>query len=166
MGANLIPLLENLGMIDAFEWGAADFSGMDGSRDLFIDVVVHKAVVEVDVKTGTVAAGATGVGIISAISGPANSTFPADHPCRIMIYDTNSASILFLGRVTDPTSSGGVSLPIVQHPAGDSDWRWRRWLRHSGHNRFGFNISGTKTRAWWWNPARTSLRAVGFQSRL
>ncbi len=76
MGANLIPLLENLGMIDAFEWGAADFSGMDGSRDLFIDVVVHKAVVEVD-ETGTVAAGATGVGIISAISGPANSTFRA-----------------------------------------------------------------------------------------
>jgi len=139
MGANLIPLLENLGMMDAFESGVADFSGMDGGRDLFIDVVVHKAVVEVD-ETGTVAAGATGVGIIAAIGDPVNQTFRADHPFLFMIYDTNSASILFLGRVTDPTSSGGVSpstvpiQPVIQTGDGGFDMQ---------NHRFGFNISGT-----------------------
>jgi hypothetical protein len=34
----------HLGMADAFT-GAADFSGMDGTRELFIDDVVHKTFV-------------------------------------------------------------------------------------------------------------------------
>ncbi len=87
-------------MIDAFEWGAADFSGMDGSWDLFIDVVVYKAVVEVD-ETGTVAAGATGVGIIKRNQRPGKFNISGwITRSSYMIYDTNSASVLFLGRVT------------------------------------------------------------------
>jgi serine protease inhibitor len=140
MGANLIPWLENLGMIDAFSPGVADFSGMDGRWDLFIDAVVHKAVVEVD-ETGTVAAGATGVGVTATVAGgPPNPTFRADHPFLFMIYDTNSASILFLGRVADPTTGGGASpstlpiQPMIQ--TGDGGFGIR-------NNQFCFNISGT-----------------------
>ncbi len=57
-----------------------------------------------------------------------------------MIYDTNSASVLFLGRVTDPTSSGGVSLPIVPIQPVIQTGGGGYGIQN---NRFGFNISGT-----------------------
>ena len=57
-----------------------------------------------------------------------------------MIYDTNSASILFLGRVADPTNGGGSSTstgpikPTIQ--TGDGGFGMK-------NNQFCFNISGT-----------------------
>jgi len=108
MTANLIPDLQSLGMTDAFIPGVADFSGMDGTNDLSIDVVVHKAFVDVD-EAGTVAAAATAVGVgVMAIPGPPPPpVFRADHPFLFMIRDTLSGSILFLGRVADPPAASG-----------------------------------------------------------
>ncbi len=40
--------LTKLGMTDAFSLNAADFSGMTGNRDLFIEDGIHKAFVEVN----------------------------------------------------------------------------------------------------------------------
>ena len=40
---DLNKTLMSMGMSDAFSPGKADFSGMDGKRDLFISAVVHKA---------------------------------------------------------------------------------------------------------------------------
>ena len=57
----LAPTLGAMGMPLAFT-DRADFSGMDGKRDLFISAVVHKARVDVD-ERGTEAAAATGVGV-------------------------------------------------------------------------------------------------------
>jgi len=45
---NLNRLLADLGMPDAFDPSRADFSGIDGARDLFIGAVLHKAFVAVD----------------------------------------------------------------------------------------------------------------------
>ena len=59
--------LAEMGMPNAFSDGA-DFSGMTGSRDLWISKVVHKAFVSVD-EEGTEAAAATAVGIC-LLSGP------------------------------------------------------------------------------------------------
>ena len=79
----------------------ADFSGMDGSRDLFISEVVHKAYVDVN-EEGTEAAAATAVGVrASAVM--RTPVFRADHPFIFLIRDIRSGCILFLGRMSDPT---------------------------------------------------------------
>jgi serpin B len=99
----LSQTLAAMGMTDAFST-RADFSGMDGARDLFISAVIHKAFVEVN-EEGTEAAAATGVavGAMAVMRPIANVVFRADHPFVFLIRDVHSGSILFLGRVTDPT---------------------------------------------------------------
>jgi serine protease inhibitor len=95
-------LLSKMGMPTAFT-DAADFSGIDGQKDLYISKVFHKAWVEVDEK-GTEAAAATGVGISTmAVMQPA--VFNADHPFLFLIRDKRSGAILFMGRVTEPTQA-------------------------------------------------------------
>jgi serpin B len=100
---DLVPILENMGMLDAFLPGAADFSGIDGGGDLSIGTASHEAVVEVN-ETGTVAAGATVIILPVAL---APTLFLANHSFVFLIRDTNSANILFMGRVDDPT--GGIA---------------------------------------------------------
>ena len=97
---DLSSKLQNLGMKRAF--GEADFSGMDGTRQLYLSAVFHKAFVEVN-EDGTEAAAATGavVGLRSARRGP---SFRADHPFLFLIRDKATGSILFLGRYARPAS--------------------------------------------------------------
>jgi serpin B len=95
------PTLAALGMKDAFSPQDADFSGMDGKRDLFISAVLHKAFVDVT-EEGTEAAAATGV-MVAATSAPMRPVeFRADHPFIFLIRDERTQSILFIGRLTDP----------------------------------------------------------------
>jgi len=89
--------LASLGMPLAFS-GQADFSGMDGSHNLLIDEVVHKAFIEVN-EEGTEAAAATAVGIRATSMPP---QFIADHPFLFLIRENSTGTILFIGRVTDP----------------------------------------------------------------
>jgi serpin B len=94
--------LASMGMPDAFAPGVADFSGIDGTRRLFLSAVVHKAFVDVN-ETGTEAAGATGVSI-GVTSVPARlPVFRADHPFFFVIRENRSGSLLFLGRLVSPT---------------------------------------------------------------
>jgi serpin B len=97
---NLVPALSALGMKDAF--GNADFSGITGNRDLFISQVVHQATVTVD-EEGTEAAAATGVAFEQSAFPPASLT--VDRPYLFFIRDHKTGTILFLGRVTDPTQT-------------------------------------------------------------
>ena len=98
---NLGETLAGMGMADAFDTSKADFSGMDGLRDLFISQVVHKAFVNVDEK-GTEAAAATGVAVgATAIQYP--TVVKVDRPFLFFIYDQKTGTILFAGRVMDPT---------------------------------------------------------------
>ncbi|XP_078606181.1 leukocyte elastase inhibitor-like isoform X3 [Branchiostoma floridae x Branchiostoma japonicum] len=93
--------LKKMGMGEAFS-DAADFSGMSGSKDLFISAVVHKAFVEVN-EEGTEAAAATGVVMMLCaldLEGPPE--FVADHPFLFLIRDNRSNSVLFLGRMYKP----------------------------------------------------------------
>ncbi len=98
-----------LGMTLAFQHptppnNGADFSGIDGMRDLYIQKVIHQAYVGVDEK-GTTAAAATAVviGTINAVI--ISQAFIVDHPFVFLIVDNSAGTILFMGRVSDPTVS-------------------------------------------------------------
>jgi len=91
-------------MTDAFDALLADFSAMDGSRDLSVGTVIHKAVIAVDEK-GTTAAAATGVSVgITAIrmDWP---TLVVDRPFLFFIRHNPTGAILFQGRVLDPSQA-------------------------------------------------------------
>jgi len=90
--------LESLGMTSAFDTNS-DFSGIDGTKLLFISDAIHKAFVEVN-EEGTEAAATTMIHV--ATLGMANR-FNADHPFLFLIRENGSGSILFLGRIVDPT---------------------------------------------------------------
>jgi len=84
--------------------GSADFSGLNGERNLFISAVLHKAFVEVN-EEGTEAAAATGVVIgLRAVAAPP-AVFRADHPFLFLIREKTCGSILFLGRLADPAAN-------------------------------------------------------------
>ena len=89
--------LAALGMPTAFS-GAADFSGMIEGGGLHLDQVEHEAFVEVD-EQGTRAAAATG-GAMADSHGP---TITIDRPFIYLIRDRGAGTILFIGRVIDPT---------------------------------------------------------------
>jgi serpin B len=93
--------LQSLGMKTAFT-SSADFSGIDGRRDLFLSSAVHKAFVDV-AEAGTEAAAATGMAfaLASARTEP-EPVFRADHPFVFLIRDTRSGLVLFSGRLMDP----------------------------------------------------------------
>jgi serpin B len=94
--------LSAVGMTDAFDPDRADFSGMDGARDLFIGSVLHKAFVSVD-ENGTEAAAATAVimELTSAMPGEP-IVFAVDRPFIFLIRDNQTGSVLFVGRVVSP----------------------------------------------------------------
>jgi serpin B len=97
---SLKDTLAGMGMPIPFS-GAADFSGMTGSPDLYIDEVLHKAFVSVD-EAGTEAAAATAVVMReSAMPGqPVEVTI--DSPFIFFIRDIETGAVLFVGRVLNP----------------------------------------------------------------
>jgi serpin B len=99
---DLAEPLTHLGMEDAFD-GEANFSGIDGLRDLFVSKVIHRALFDLD-ENGVVAAAAT------AASMNATSVFPneppiamtVDHPFLFFIVDLKSQEMLFMGKMAQP----------------------------------------------------------------
>lgn len=99
--SELNDLLVELGMKAAFSDGA-DFSGITKDR-VAVDGVIHEAVIKV-IEGGTIAAAATGI-TVGTTSIPAEpKTIVLDRPFLLAIYDAPTGSVLFLGRVLDPTA--------------------------------------------------------------
>ncbi|MBN1857953.1 serpin family protein [Candidatus Bipolaricaulota bacterium] len=99
---SLVPPLVALGMNAAFSPGEADFSGIDGSRSLFISDVIHEAFVSVN-EAGTEAAAATAVLFErTSVPGPP-VTVTVNRPFLFVIQDLPTGEILFVGRVVDPS---------------------------------------------------------------
>jgi serine protease inhibitor len=110
--------LQGMGMVRAFNdprtADGAQFDGMSQSQDpaqkLYVSKVLHKAFVEVSEK-GTEAAAATAVMMAMPKSARPPSvlftpTFRADRPFLFLVRDRQSGSVLFLGRMVNPTEMG------------------------------------------------------------
>jgi serine protease inhibitor len=96
----LNDVLSSLGMAEAFDPAAADFTRMYAPGGIWIDSVVHKTFVDVN-ETGTEAAAATAVGMAFEGLPP---TLIVDRPFVFVIRERLSGAILFMGRVLDPTA--------------------------------------------------------------
>jgi serpin B len=99
--------LTDLGMANAFCGGSADFSGIDGGvGGLCISEVIHKAFVLVD-EAGTEAAAATAV-IFETTAAPGEPEeiirVNVDRPFIFVIRDVETDTILFIGRLMNPTA--------------------------------------------------------------
>jgi serpin B len=107
--AELSPMLAAAGMPRAFDAASADFSGIhdpavDGEQ-IHINGVIHQANIDVD-EHGTVAAAATAVGMDTG-GGPSaldQHTVRFDRPFLFFVRDIETGTVLFMGRVVDPSS--------------------------------------------------------------
>ena len=93
--------LQHLGVRKAFTL-EADFSGIDGNpTNLRINAVLHQAYVDVN-EEGTEAAAAT-VNHMMTRSSQLPVSFVCDRPFLFLIHAVKSGTILFIGRVNDPS---------------------------------------------------------------
>jgi serpin B len=96
----LAPTLAAMGMPLAFS-RAADFSGIDGTKKLYVSAVVHQAVLDV-FESGAEASAATAVamGIKGLVRSP--HVMKVDRPFYVMIRDHKTGAVLFVAHVRNP----------------------------------------------------------------
>jgi len=99
---DLVENLKKIGLDDMFVAGKADFSGMDGTRNLYASSVVQKAFIEVN-EEGSEAAAATGMVMMMRSMPAPPQKFTCDRPFLFAIKDNLTGMVLFTGRVTDPS---------------------------------------------------------------
>jgi serpin B len=99
----LSGVLADLGMGVAFQPANADFSGISRQADLCLGEVIHKTYVAVD-EEGTEAAAVTGVTVRLTSINPNEFTITFDRPFLFAIREQSTGSLLFLGRVMDPSA--------------------------------------------------------------
>jgi len=94
--------LSAMGMPIAFS-DSADFSGMTNIESLKIESVFHKAFVSVD-EAGTEATAATAVVVVPVGMPEEQVKVNIDHPFIFLIRDIKTGTIVFVGRVMNPSS--------------------------------------------------------------
>lgn len=100
---DLEAALHEMGLTSAFS-DAANFSNLS-STPLFLDSAQHKATISID-ENGTEAAAVTVLSMgVTSMPPPSScgDTITADRPFIYVIYEHATNSILFMGRVTNPT---------------------------------------------------------------
>ena len=108
---SLAKPLQAMGMVQAFNPGAANFTGMCASTpdgdNLYVGDVLQKAMVAVQ-ETGVEAAAATAVILDgTAVEEPPPVPMVLDRPFVMAIVDVPTGALLFLGHIEDPTDAGG-----------------------------------------------------------
>ena len=94
--------LRALGIRDAFQPGTADFSGIDGSDWLYLGEIIHRAGVDCR-EDGTEAFVSTASLVRLLGGGEMEPVFRADHPFVFLIQDAGTGTVLFMGRLADPS---------------------------------------------------------------
>jgi serpin B len=118
VSSDLTSVLAGMGMPLAFDKSQADFSAMANlspDERLYISKVLHKAFVEVN-EEGTEAAAATAVIMCCTsccINPPSITRFTADHAFHFFIRDNHTGTVLFMGRMTNPTVENNDIVPTV-----------------------------------------------------
>lgn len=97
----LKDILSDMGMGIAFT-EYADFSNISEQFDLLLNDVAHQTFIETN-EEGTEAAAATVVTVGTTSMPPPPLEFRMDHPFLYIIRETSTNSILFMGRVSDPS---------------------------------------------------------------
>lgn len=92
--------LQKMGVMNVFDWGKADLSGISTKDGLVISKAIHKSSVEVN-EEGTEAVAATQV-VVMPLSRPISYEFKADHPFLFFIRHNPTNTILFFGRYSSP----------------------------------------------------------------
>ena len=97
---SLTDSLQRMGMEDLFSAEEADLSGITGSRLLYVSGVKQRGVIQVD-EEGSEASVVTSVTTTDSATAPKIIT--VDHPFIFLISDTLTGSVLFQGRVVNPS---------------------------------------------------------------
>lgn len=99
---NLNRTLQNMGLKEAFT-EKANFSGIDGMRDLLISQVIHETYFAFN-EDGVTASAAT-AGMIGVTSFPEEKprSFIANRPFLFMLIDLDAKLPIFIGKLTEPS---------------------------------------------------------------
>ncbi|XP_074003040.1 leukocyte elastase inhibitor-like [Numenius arquata] len=98
----LTPVLQALGMRNAFILEQADFSGLSIKPGLYLSRAIHKSFVEVNEEGTEAAAASTWIVIMESSCSCTTYEFRADHPFLFLIKHNPSKNILFFGRYCSP----------------------------------------------------------------
>ncbi|XP_065531907.1 serpin E3 [Lathamus discolor] len=96
---DLKTVFSALGIRDAFDPITANFKGISEQDNLYISEAIHKAQIEIT-EDGTKASGATAMVLLKRSRTP---IFKADRPFTFFLREANTGSVLFIGRVTNPS---------------------------------------------------------------
>ncbi|XP_040442726.1 leukocyte elastase inhibitor A-like [Falco naumanni] len=92
--------LQDMGMMNVFDWGKADLSGISRKDGLVVSKAIQKSFIEVS-EEGTEAADAMGH-VLIPLCHPVCYEFKADHPFLFFIRHNPTDTILFFGRYCSP----------------------------------------------------------------
>ncbi|NWS77110.1 SPB11 protein, partial [Crotophaga sulcirostris] len=96
----LNQILQEMGVMNVFDWGEADLSGISKKDGLVVSKVIQKSFMEIN-EEGTEAAGAMGL-VVVPLCRPVSYEFKADHPFLFFIRHNPTNTILFFGRCSSP----------------------------------------------------------------
>lgn len=110
---NLKSIFHSFGINDAFSTGA-DFSGIDGSTDLYISQAVHESLLSIN-EGGIFATAASGITFsLKSSKEPEAIEMHVNRPFLYAVYDFDADVLLFLGECINPaqehksTTSEGI----------------------------------------------------------
>ncbi|XP_006925621.1 kallistatin [Pteropus alecto] len=98
---DLDQMLPKLGIRDLFSQ-QANLSGITTQQNLLVSRSFHKAILDVD-EAGTEAAAATSVSVTFLSASHNHRVLRFNRPFLVVIFSTKTQSILFLGKVVNPT---------------------------------------------------------------